>query len=158
MAFLPTEEDKCALAILYIDAYSKLQLCARDLDTENFDLSFHHSFLFQSTPLSEKIFPNPTDYALHLLSVLPAETTEDEDEDVFPGGVLVIGGREVLLFEMASEEKQAKQRGKYKRLEAKKKSKDPSEVKKAKEKERERGSKRRKPNASVQWPWSQVMA
>jgi DNA damage-binding protein 1 len=71
---------------------------------------------------------------------------------------MVVGGRQILLFELASKESQEKQRGKQKRLDAKKKSMDPAEVAKARTKERERGERRRNANFSIDWPWSSLSA
>ena len=76
----------------------------------------------------------------------------------FKGGVLLVGGRQILLFELSSRESQEKVKGKRKRLEAKKKSTDVAEVSRAKAKEREREGRKKKPNAVVEWPWSQITA
>lgn len=74
----------------------------------------------------------------------------------FQGGVLLVGGTQILLFELSSRESQEKVKGKRKRLEAKKKSTDAAEVSRAKVKELERESRRRTPNAVVEWPWSNI--
>lgn len=74
----------------------------------------------------------------------------------FQGGVLLVGGNQILLFELSSRESQEKVKGKRKRLEAKKKSTDAVEVSRAKAKELERESRKKKPNAVVEWPWSNI--
>ncbi|KAJ3503729.1 hypothetical protein NLJ89_g8306 [Agrocybe chaxingu] len=159
LAFLPNTDEDYALGILYLDIQGRLQLCARDIDTDNQEVCPQHSTLLQSTWISEKVVPFPTDSPPQLITVNPDASADDgSDEDAFPGGVLVVGGRQILLYEFASKESQEKQRGKRKRLEAKKKSLDPSESSKAKAKEREREGRRRKPTASIEWPWSEVTA
>ncbi len=71
---------------------------------------------------------------------------------------MVVGGKDILLFELASVEAQEKQRGKQKRLGAKLKSSDPTESAQARAKEQERGFRKRKAKASVSWPWNEVTA
>jgi len=72
--------------------------------------------------------------------------------------VLLIGGRDILFFNFESVDSQERRAGKRRRLEARKKSSDPTEAYKAKEKELERESRMRDPAASVQWPWCEVTA
>ncbi|KAF8158252.1 mono-functional DNA-alkylating methyl methanesulfonate N-term-domain-containing protein [Crassisporium funariophilum] len=161
LSFLPTLDHDYTLAILYFDAQDRLQLSARDLDLDALELSSHPSPLLHSTVISNKSIPCPTDIPPLLIPVPPSESNEDginEAEDAFQGGVLVVGGRQILLYEVCSKEEQEKQKGKRKRLEAKKKSSDSAEISKAKAKERERESRRRKPNATVEWPYSNVTA
>ena len=74
----------------------------------------------------------------------------------FQGGVILVGGTQILLFELSSRESQEKVKGKRKRLEAKKKSTEAAEVSKAKAKELERESRKKKPNFVVEWPWSYI--
>ena len=93
-----------------------------------------------------------------MVSVPSPDPYADSDDDVFRGGVLVLGGRKLLLFELAGREAQTKQKGKRRRLEEKKASSDPNEAAKAREKEAEREGKRRKPKATIEWPWSDIAA
>ncbi|KDR82646.1 hypothetical protein GALMADRAFT_837022 [Galerina marginata CBS 339.88] len=160
MAFLSTLDDECALAILHMDSQDRLQLCARDLDVDALELSQQLSTVLQPTLIPEKFAPYPTDSPLHLIPVQPdiAESGVDLPEDAFFGGVLVAGGKQLLLYELASKESQEKQKGKQKRLDAKKKGKDTAEAARARAKEQERGNKRRKPKATVDWPWNEVSA
>jgi DNA damage-binding protein 1 len=160
LAFLPSD-DEYTLAILLLDLQGRLQLFARDIDIESLELSTHCSSLLQPTIISEKVVPYPTESPPQLITVPPDDDSAevaDVDDDAFLGGVLVVGGTQILLFDVASKQKQEKQRGKLKRLEAKKKSNDATEVGKAREKEKERLNRRRKPKASIEWPWSEVTA
>lgn len=158
LAFLPSD-DGYPLAILLLDLQSRLQLCARDIDVENMELSHYYSSLLQPTIISEKVVPYPIESPPQLISVPPdGSAVADFTDDAFPGGVLVVGGTHILLFDVASRQKQEKQRGKLKRLEARKKSSDAAEVAKAREKEKERSCRARKPRASIEWPWSEVTA
>lgn len=153
-------DDDYTLAILHLDYQQRLQLCARDIDVDAFELSQHPSSLLNSTFISSKIISYPTDSVPLLIPVQP-ETNDDGinmSESSFQGGVLVVGGRQILLFELSSRESQEKVKGKRKRLEARKKSTDPAEVSRAKAKELERESRKKKPTAVVEWPWNQITA
>ena len=151
-------DDDYTLAILYLDSQERLQLCARDIDVDAFEQ--HPSSLLNSTFISHKIIPYPTDSVPRLIPVQP-EINDDGinmNEHNFQGGVLLVGGRQILLFELSSRESQEKLKGKRKRLEARKKSTNAAEVARAKAKESERESRKKKPNAVVEWPWSQITA
>ncbi|PPR07110.1 hypothetical protein CVT24_010946 [Panaeolus cyanescens] len=154
LAFTPTPGDEYSLFILSIDARENLRLAVRDLDIGSQELSLHYSDVFQPTVISNKMLPFPTDYALHIVPLEPQEETEQP----FLGGALILGGRQIPVYELASEEGQEKLRGKRKRLEAKKHGKDPAEAVKARNKEKERDTRKRKPNALVEWPYSDVSA
>ena len=148
------------MAILHLDNQQRLRLCARDIDVEAFELSQHPSSLLNSTFISNKIIPYPTDFVPRLIPVQP-EIIDDgmnTNEHSFQGGVLLVGGYQILLFELSSKESQEKVKGKRKRLEARKKSTDAAEVSRAKAKELDRQSRKKKPNAVVEWPWSQITA
>lgn len=156
LTFLPTSDDEYTLGILHLDSQSRVQLLSRDVDVDGLELSPDPSTLFQPTRIEESVLNFPETTIPQLISVPPDNA--DTSNEVFPGGVMVVGGRRILLFELASKESQEKQRGKQKRLDAKKKSTDPAEVAKARAKERERGERRRNPKFSVDWPWSSVSA
>ena len=159
LAFLPSPEEDYALAILHLDSQERLQLCTRDLDVGSLDLSQQFSTVLQATLIPEKFAPYPTDSVLHLIPVQPdGIDLLGASDDSFLGGVIVAGGKQVLLYELASMESQEKQRGKQKRLETKKKGKDAVEAAKARAKELERGNRRRKPKAIVDWPWNELTA
>ena len=157
-AFLPNLEDDYTLAILYLDSQDRLQLCARDIDVDAFEQ--HPSSLLTSTIISNKIIPYPMDSLPRLIPVQPEINGDgiNMSEYSFQGGVLLVGGRQILLFELSSKEGQEKLKGKRKRLEARKKGTDAAEVARAKAKELERESRKKKPNAVVEWPWSQITA
>ncbi|KAF9485871.1 hypothetical protein BDN70DRAFT_870784 [Pholiota conissans] len=157
LCFLPTPEGEYALGILYIDSQSRLQLCARDIDIDGLELSPQLSTLLLPTLIPERVVPFPSELPPQLIPVqsnVPAE--DDEADTAFAGGVMVVGGRQVLLFEIASIQDQAKQRGKQKRLETKLKSTDTAESAQAKAKAQERGFRKRKAKAMVDWPWNAV--
>ncbi|KIL67911.1 hypothetical protein M378DRAFT_185481 [Amanita muscaria Koide BX008] len=151
--FLSIPPPEYAIAILYLDSRLRLQLHARDIILDALELSAHPSVLLHPTTLSDNVFPSPTQIAYRLASI-PASDPYADEEDVFKGGVLVIGGRRILLFELAGQNAQEKQKGKRRRLEARK----ASDANSAREKEAEREGRRRKPKASVEWPWSEVVA
>ncbi|KIM43302.1 hypothetical protein M413DRAFT_444121 [Hebeloma cylindrosporum] len=156
LAFLPTSDDEYTLGILHLDSQCRVQLLARDIDVDGLEFSPDPSTLFQPTRIEESVVNFPETTVPQLISVPPDNAAASDD--AFPGGVMVVGGRQILLFELASKESQEKQRGKQKRLDAKKKSTDPAEVAKARAKERERGERRRNPKFSLDWPWSSVSA
>lgn len=159
LSFLPLPEDEYALAILYFDHQQRIQLLARDIEVEDLQLSTVPSTLLYSTMISDKLFPYPADNPPRLVPVHPQTDGEVHTlQDQFRGGVLVVGGKKVLLYELVDKEGQEKQRGKRRRLEGKKSSKDPVELVKAREKEAEREGRRRKPRVSVAWPWSDIAA
>jgi DNA damage-binding protein 1 len=151
-------DDDYTLAILHLDYQQRLQLCARDIDVDAFELSQYPSSMLNSTFISNKIIPYPTDSVPHLIPIQPEATDDGINmcEYNFQGGVLVVGGMQILLFELSSRGSQEKVKGKRKRLEAKKKSTDAAEVFRAKAKELERESRKKKPNAVVEWPWSNI--
>ena len=155
---MPNLEDDYTLAILYLDYKQRLQLCAREIDVDTFELSQHPSSLLNPTIISNKIVTYPTDSVLRLIPVQPEAIDDGVNtrEYSFQGGVLLVGGMQILLFEMSPRESQEKVKGKRKRLEAKKKGTDVAEVSRAKAKELERESRKKKPNAVVEWPWSNI--
>lgn len=166
LSFLPLPDGEYTLAVLHFDHQQRIQLLARDIELEDNQLSMFPSTQLHSTVISDRIFPYPADSPPKLVPVYPpslVKSEEDEDdvmdsEDQFIGGILVVGGKKMLLYELVNQESQEKQKGKRRRLEEKKKSKDLVESKRAREKEAEREGKKRKPRASVVWPWSDVAA
>ncbi|KAF8650163.1 hypothetical protein AX16_005397 [Volvariella volvacea WC 439] len=153
ITFLPAPEGDYVIGILHVDYQERLQLLARDLLLEDLELSITPSVLFQPTVLSLKTFPFPTELVPHLIPVPPSVIDEDS-----LGGVLVVGGKSILLYELLGFDGQEKAKGKKRRLESRKNSSDPAEVSKAKEKEKERESRRRKAKAAVPWPWGEITA
>lgn len=160
LSFLPSPEEEYPLAILHLDHQERIQLLARDINVEELELSPGPSIVLHPTPISNKIIPYPTEDIPILISVPAAENNDAVDSlsESFLGGVLVVGGKKILLFELASSDGQEKQKGKRRRLDTKKNSTDAIEAAKAKEKEKEREGRRRKPKCSVEWPWSEISA
>ncbi|KAF9463019.1 CPSF A subunit region-domain-containing protein [Collybia nuda] len=156
LAFLPVPDGDLSLAILHLDYQERVQLLARDINVSDLELSPYHSSYLSSTSISSKILPSPTESIPLLVSVPPPEVEADaeEDEENFIGGVMIVGGRKVVIFEMTKG--QARKKGKRRRVESNKASVDLAEVEKSKEKERE--GRKRKPRSSVEWPWGDVTA
>ncbi|KAJ7430630.1 CPSF A subunit region-domain-containing protein [Mycena latifolia] len=150
LTFLPSEE--CSIGILHFDHARRVQLHARTVLPD--DISRDLSTVLHSTPISSKILPYPEDTVPKLIPVpCPQESMgsdPDETSESFIGGVLVVGGTRILLFEMASVDGQSKQKNKRRKLE---KEKDTAEVEK---KQKERDTRKRKPKAFVDWPWSEI--
>ncbi|KAJ6466487.1 CPSF A subunit region-domain-containing protein [Mycena sanguinolenta] len=159
LAFLPSP-DECAVAILYYDHKGCVRLHARTLINDNdtsYDISYDLSTVINPTPISDKTLPNPEEAVPKLIPVpcpRDALNTEVEDESqTFIGGVLVVGGTRVLLFELLTAQGQAKQRNKRRKLEQKKENGQKTE---AALKQLERDNRKRKAKALVDWPWSEV--
>ncbi|KAJ7729698.1 CPSF A subunit region-domain-containing protein [Mycena maculata] len=156
LAFLPS--PKPSIAILHLDHARRVQLHARDIVNE--DISRDLSLLLHPTPISSKILPFPEESVPKLITVpCPNDAVEVDPEDeaeCFIGGVLLTGGTRILLFEMTSAHGQAKQRNKRRKLEKGKESGVKAEVDRASGKEQERDSRKRKPKAFVEWPWSEI--
>ncbi|TFK48656.1 hypothetical protein OE88DRAFT_1663726 [Heliocybe sulcata] len=148
MCFLPTPSETPCIALLSVTHEGKLQLLARDLSVQEFELSSTPSTALPSTTLSSSTF----------LSIEPPPILIPVLDEESGGGVLVAGGRKVLFYELASQDMQDKHHGKRRRLEGKKKSGDKAERERAREAEKAREKKRRKPKASVDWPWSEITA
>ncbi|KAJ3923618.1 CPSF A subunit region-domain-containing protein [Lentinula edodes] len=182
--FLPlVHEDNYALALLYIDYKEHIQLVSRNLrispsSESNADLDISsYSHLLPPTTISYKHLPNPAETAVHLIPIPPDEDymydmhmhmDEDEHEtDVFLGGILVVGGRKVLLYELTSQEtrefKPVKGKGKRKRDSKKQKQIDaptptPNTDSGSSKQKNLNEIKKRDPRATVEWPWSWVTA
>lgn len=168
MAFLPTEDDEpYSLAILHYDASEKVQLLARDLieDESSWELSHHPSTILKPTTISSQVLPQPTQLRSWLIAVPPQMRLGDEDhgdeaegDSHFAGGVLVVGGRKILLYELASDESRQRQEHKRVSLQKKKAAQDKVTVQKAISKQLMQDMKMRKPTALVDWPWGEVTA
>lgn len=135
--------------MLHIDYQERIQLLSRELSIVDEQLSSMLSMVLPPIPLPVKSFPH-TDAPPRLAFVPPASG------DL--GGLLVLGGRKLLYYELAGQEIQAKAKGKRNRSEKKKKSEDREEVKRAREKESEREWRKKKAKSWVDWPWSDVCA
>ncbi|KAJ3744599.1 CPSF A subunit region-domain-containing protein [Lentinula detonsa] len=169
--FLPlvNEEEQhmhtYAVALLHLDYQEHIQLISRTLtissdtgpeldSTTTIDVEYSSHF-FSPTLISFKNVPTPDEGGVYLIPVPPADedTDEgkgglDEEKDVFLGGILVVGGSRILLYELNSQEvlnPNSKSKGKGKR-------KQDARV------THEKTTKKREPRATVDWPWSRVSA
>jgi DNA damage-binding protein 1 len=152
LSFMSSPSSDPLLAIIHIDHLCRTQLLARSLlisrdqkkHVLDISLSPTPSPILLSTALSVELFPvvdeNPP-------KLIPVEE-----------GVLVVGGRKILLYGFAPKRKQDKAIGKHTRLEAKKASGNIEEKEKAREKEKERDDKERKADWAVEWAWGEVVA
>ncbi|KAJ7505532.1 CPSF A subunit region-domain-containing protein [Mycena galericulata] len=158
LEFLPSPGSKPSIAILHYDHASRVQLLARDIVEE--DISRDLSIVLHPSPISSKILPSPEEPVPKLIPVPcpnPSIDVEPEDESqCFIGGVLLVGGTRILLFEIASAHGQAKQRNKRRKLDKGLESGNKAEVEKASQKKEERDTRKRKPKAFVDWPWSEI--
>ncbi|KAJ3991663.1 CPSF A subunit region-domain-containing protein [Lentinula boryana] len=154
-----------AVALLHLDYQERIQLISRTLtissdtgpeldSTTTIDVEYSSHF-FSPTLISFKDVPTPDEGGVYLIPVPPADedTDEgkgglDEEKDVFVGGILVVGGSRILLYELNSQEvlnPNSKLKGKGKR-------KQDVRV------THEKTTKKREPRATVDWPWSRVSA
>ncbi|KAJ7043868.1 mono-functional DNA-alkylating methyl methanesulfonate N-term-domain-containing protein [Mycena alexandri] len=161
IAFLPSR-DECSIAILHQDHAHRVQLHARTVfeleNSSDYDISPDLSTVLHFTPISSKTLPYPAEAVPKLIPVpCPRDTDADlEESDSFIGGVLLVGGTRILLFEVVSAEGQLKQKNKRRKLEREKTSGKKADIEKASKKEDERNSRKRKPKAFVDWPWSEI--
>ncbi|KAG9315581.1 CPSF A subunit region-domain-containing protein [Chiua virens] len=153
LAFISTSSESYALAMLHFDFQQRLQLLTRIIQLDDFQLSQAPSQLLPPMSLPGQWFS--IEEQTPRLIFVPC--TEGEDNE-YEGGVLVIGGRKILLYDLASSDVLERNIRKSRRTEKKKKSRNPDEAVNAKQKEQEREWKKRKPRAMVTWPWSEVTA
>lgn len=139
--------------MLHFDFQQRLQLLAREVNIDTFELSQTPSPLLPPLPLPAKWFA--IEEQTPRLVFVPAI---DESDLAFEGGVLVVGGRKIMLYNLASKDALEKNVSKSRRAEKRKKSGDAEEAAKAKQKDKERQWKKRKARAIVTWPWSEVTA
>ncbi|TCD64528.1 hypothetical protein EIP91_003995 [Steccherinum ochraceum] len=157
LSFLHTSNEQYSLAIVHLDFQQRIQLLCRDLNVEAQDLAAETSQVLPNTVLSAAIFPF-ADVPPVLIPVPPFALSGDcgSENKQSPGGVLVVGGRKILFYELASLDDQSVRKGKKRRLDKRKASLTESEVEKAKEKEKDRETRKLKPKCFVKWPWSEV--
>lgn len=158
MTFLDTISSEHILALLHVDHQQRTQLISRTLDIPSLELSPSLSPVLPNSVIPPNTFPT-VDPSPSLITI-PAVCSSSEDgmgtQSVHPGGVLVLGGRKLLFFEMATEDRQQFKREKQSRLEKRKASTSITDNHIAREKEKERESRRVKPKASLKWPWSDI--
>ncbi|KAF7365431.1 CPSF-A domain-containing protein [Mycena venus] len=162
LAFLPSP-DEYAIAILFYDHTRRVRLHARTVVKDNdssYDISYELSTVLHPTPISPKFLPYPETAVPKLIPVLCPQdftnTDAENESETFIGGVLLVGGTRILLFEVVSADGQDKQRNKRRKLERAKETGIKAEIEKATQKQLDRDTRKRKPKASVDWPWSEI--
>lgn len=157
LCFVPSDDELPVLGILHRDYNQRIQLLSRELNMDQLELSIQPAVLLQPTLLSSGSFPE-ADTPPILVSV---SATNDENtvggEDPFLGGVLVIGGRKIVLHKVASAEWQERKKAKQKK-ERRKSSSTTAELAKAREKEEARRNMKRKAFCSAEWPFGEITA
>ncbi|KIK59844.1 hypothetical protein GYMLUDRAFT_74297 [Collybiopsis luxurians FD-317 M1] len=152
-AFLPLlHEDNYAVALLYLNHDEHIHIVARNLlisSEGGAELDNEISGSFQPTYVPSKYLPSP-DESLPQLIPIPADDPfgMSDNDDSFLGGILVVGGTKVLLYELETQDAQEKPKGKRKR-DARKQGSGIDSGKR-------REFKKREPKASVHWPWSRI--
>lgn len=139
--------------MLHVDFQQRLQLLARDVQTDDSQLSPAPSQLLPPLALPGKWFS--IEEQTPRLVFVPS--TENDDSE-FDGGILVVGGRKILFYDLASSDVLEQNIRKSRRMEKKKKSKNAEEAAEAKQKEMEREWKKKKARGVITWPWSEVTA
>lgn len=149
---MSTPRDMYTLAMMHIDYQQRLQLLARDLSIEDLQLSPSPSPLLPSLTVPGKLFSTAMDddgtpAIVHIPS-------QDGDDDDFEGGILIIGGRQIMLYDFVDVETQMKRESRRKRVDKKKTTGDAE----ASTKEKGIEWKKKKARAAVEWPWAEVTA
>jgi DNA damage-binding protein 1 len=144
LAFLSSKETKHIIAILYFDCDEKIRLHARELSTSAYELDPTPSLFLRECVPSPGAFAL-SDIAPSLIPVPPL--VYDDSDETFRGGVLLVGGRKVILYEVTD--------SKYRRHH--KSSKSISKEGKDAEKGPVKDS-GGKPRNSVDWPFAEVSA
>ena len=139
--------------MLHLDFQQRLQLLARDIEMDEIQLSPTPSQLLPPLSLPGKWF-SIEEQTPRLIFVPSTENSDNECE----GGILVVGGRKILLYDLASGDALEQNIRKSRRMEKMKKSRNAEEVADAKQKEKESEWKKKKARAMITWPWSEVTA
>ncbi|TRM61119.1 mono-functional DNA-alkylating methyl methanesulfonate N-term-domain-containing protein [Schizophyllum amplum] len=146
LCFLPGVEK--SIAILHTDAAQRVRLVARDLDVEEYEISAKPSLELPPVALNNSYFRRPDSDPTFLLPV-PEQTQ-------FRGGVLIVGGKRLLLYERADDKARVRHGKKRDTLEERLEKGNAKAKREAMDKQNERDLRKRKPRASVDWPWSAV--
>jgi DNA damage-binding protein 1 len=156
LCFVPSDDGIPVVAILHRDYQQRIQLLSRELNVDQLELSVQPAVLLQPTLLSSASFPHTdTPPILVPIAASEAESALTGDE-TFPGGILVIGGRKIVMHKLAPVEWQERKKTKQKK--EKRKSSSAAEITKAREKETARRNMKRKPFCSAEWPFGDVTA
>lgn len=120
--------------------------------------------MFTPTIISTKAFeaaPIPENPPI-VVSVPPLVLSNPESADGqsdFNGGLLVVGGKRLLLYELTSKESQKKHSKKLrKQLEGNRSSTGKDKARSDVKDHKDSGKTRSKAAASIAWPWSEVTA
>ncbi|KAG1898161.1 CPSF A subunit region-domain-containing protein [Suillus fuscotomentosus] len=152
ITFVSTSRDMYTLAMMHIDYQQRLQLLTRDLSIEDLQLSTLPSPLLPSLPVPGKLFSTAMDDdGTPTIIHIPSYKVDDDD---FEGGILIIGGRKIMLYDFVDVETRAKRESKKKRADKKKTTGETE----ANAKEKGIEWKKRKARAAVEWPWAEVTA
>jgi DNA damage-binding protein 1 len=157
LCFVPSDGHTPVLAILHRDYQQRVQLLSRDLNIAQFELSVQPGVLLQPTLLSSASFPQTDTPPILIPITATEEASVLEGDDAFPGGVLVVGGRKIILHKLAPLDWQERSKAKQKK-ESKRRISSATEIEKSREKEAARRNMKRKPFCSVEWPFGEVMA
>jgi DNA damage-binding protein 1 len=145
------------LAILHRDHQQRIQLLSRELNIEQFELSLQPAVLLQPTQLSTASFPSVDSPPILVPVLANPDNAATGLEESFPGGVAIVGGRKIVVHQLAPAEWQQK-RKKQKR-ESKRKSSSASTLSKSRDQDKtDSKSMKRKPYCSVEWPFGEVHA
>ena len=153
LTFISTSAESYTLAMLHFDFQQRLQLLARDIQVDDHQLSPVPSQLLPPLSLPGKWF-SIEEQTPRLIFIPSTEGSDTECE----GGILVVGGRKILLYDLASSDVLEQNIRKSRRMEKKKKSRNAEEAENAKQKEKEREWRKKKARAVITWPWSEVTA
>jgi DNA damage-binding protein 1 len=172
LSFLPTTDANAppVLALLHRTYTHNPQLLAHSLHTSSFELSTTYSPLLQPTLLSKVTFPTSVENPPILLPISPRSDDEtdfdpskevddngmSEDTVEFEGGVLILGGRRIMLYPLAPTEWQESFKAKTTR-QSKRKSTSRADTTRTREEMKQHDMKRQ-PAASVEWPFGEITA
>jgi DNA damage-binding protein 1 len=145
-----TRRNRYTLAMMHIDYQQRLQLLTRDLSIVDLQLSTLPSPLLPSLTVPGKLFSTAMDddgtpAIIHIPS-------QDGDDDDFQGGILIIGGQKIMLYDFVDVETRTKMESRKKRADKKKTTGD------AEASVKEKGIEWKKLRAAVEWPWAEVTA
>lgn len=152
LAFIPKSAESYTLAMLHFDFQQRLQLLARDIEVDDSQLSPTPSQLLPPLSLPGKWF-SIEEQTPRLIFVPSIDGSDNKCE----GGILIVGGQKILLYDLASSDVLEKNIRKSRRME-KKKSRNAEEAANTKQKEKEWEWRQKKARAMITWPWSEVTA